>query len=110
MLLLLLINCVPSILKFILITYNIWQLQDHFNILYFDKIKLAPAPKTNESTSHLTRHAGMDMGENETSTAKKLLDINRGSYNNISVTKHKKINNKIHIWNSLKVKCHPRKL
>ena len=35
--------------------------------------------------------------ENETSMAEKLLDINRGSYNNISVTKHKKMNNKIHM-------------
>jgi hypothetical protein len=52
----------------------------------------------------------MDMGENETATAEKLLDINRGSYNNILVMKHKKMNNEIHTWNSQKVKHHLRKL
>jgi hypothetical protein len=52
----------------------------------------------------------MYMGENETAMAEKPLDINRGSYNNISVMKHKKMNDEIHAWNSQKVKHHLRKL
>ncbi len=44
----------------------------------------------------VTEHAGIDMGENKISMAEKPLDINRGSYNNISVMKHKKINNEIY--------------
>ena len=47
---------------------------------------MTPDPKINESMSCLTGHAGTDMGENEMSMAEKLLDINRGSNNNISVT------------------------
>jgi hypothetical protein len=58
----------------------------------------------------LTGHVGTDMGENKTAMAEKLLNINRGSYNNILVMKHKKMKNEIHTWNSQKVECHLRKL